>query len=286
VKEGSDHSTTNNRIELIEQTKVRDLFNDSSTFWTKIYQRNDLFAIIHQKRQAIALKYVAELSLPKTSRVLEIGCGSGFMTIALAKRGYTIKTLDCSRAMIRVAQNNANRAGLEKRIQMNIGDVHNLGFQNRSFDLIVALGVTPWLYDLKKALNEIARILTPGGYAVLNGDNIFRLNELFDPWRSPSVVSGREWVKKQLKRGSQNSRIVAHPHKYSIQKFNKYLYESKLKNLKSTNLGFGPFLLFSQIKLADGIGVKVNQKLQQYSDNGFPILRSTGSQYIVLAKKV
>jgi ubiquinone/menaquinone biosynthesis C-methylase UbiE len=287
MKEGCDQSTEDNRIDQPEQNLVRDLFDGSSTFWTQIYQQKDVFAIIHQQRQVIALRYVVELSLPNNTRVLEIGCGSGFMALALAKRGFTVEALDCSREMIKVAQNNAMQTGLDKKIHSTIGDAHNLAFQNQSFDLIIALGVTPWFYDVRKALNEIARVLVHGGYVVLNADNLFRLNQLFDPRRSPFAISSREWVKKKLSRvGSQNSRNVAHPHGYTIQKFNAYLHEANLKNIRNTNLGFGPFLLFPHIMFPDRIGVKINQKLQQYADNGFPILRSTGAQYIVLAKKV
>jgi ubiquinone/menaquinone biosynthesis C-methylase UbiE len=287
MKEGCDQSTSDNKIDQPEQNLVRDLFNGSSTFWTQIYLQKDLFAIIHQQRQAIALRYIGELSLPKTTRALEIGSGAGFMALALAKRGFTVEALDCSREMIKVAQNNAMQTGLDKKIHSTIGDVHNLAFQNQSFDLIIALGVTPWLYDVRKALNEIARVLVQGGYVVLNADNLFRLNQLFDPRRSPFTKSSCEWVRKNLSRvGSQNSRNVAYPHGYTIQKFNVYLHEANLKNIRNTNLGFGPFLLFSHFTFPDRIGVKINQKLQQYADHGFPILRSTGAQYIVLAKKV
>jgi ubiquinone/menaquinone biosynthesis C-methylase UbiE len=287
MEEDCCHSTTFNRIDQLEQNHVREFFNGSSAFWTQIYYRKDLFAIIHQQRLAIALRYVSELSLPNNTRALEIGCGSGFMALALAKRGFTVEVLDYSHKMIKVAQNNAMQTSLDKKIHLNIGDAHNLAFHNQSFDLIIALGVTPWLYDVKKALNEIARVLVHGGYVILNADNLFRLNWLFDPRRSPFAKSTREWLKKKLSRvGSQNNRNVFQPHAYSIQKFNAYLHEANLKNVRNTNLGFGPFLLFPHIEFPDRIGVKINQKLQEYADVGFPILRSTGAQYIVLAKKV
>jgi hypothetical protein len=58
-----------------------------------------------------------------------------------------------------------------------------------------------------------------------------------------------------------------------------------LRNIKNTNIGFGPFMLFGHNIFPDQVGVKIYQKLQQYSDSGFPVLRSTGSQYVVLARK-
>jgi hypothetical protein len=72
---------------------------------------------------------------------------------------------------------------------------------------------------------------------------------------------------------------------YSIGKFNEYLREVNLANIKNTNVGFGPFTLFNHIMFPDQVGVKIHQKLQRYAGSGFPILRSTGSQYIVLARK-
>jgi ubiquinone/menaquinone biosynthesis C-methylase UbiE len=229
------------------------------------------------------LNYVDELSLPKTARVLEIGCGAGFIAIALARRGFTVEAVDHVPAMIELTQRHARQRGMDNRIHTAIEDVHELTFEDRSFDLIVALGVITWLHDLRKALVEITRVLTPGGYFVPSMD---KAHTLLDPLLIPTFESILERVKHELERdGLRNPRNVARPHMYSIKEFNQYLREVNLTNIKSTNMGFGPFRILNHNVFSDRMGVKIHQKLQQYADSGFPILRSTGSQYIVLARK-
>jgi len=151
-----------------EQVLVDEHFRAESTFWKDTYQRNDALGIINRQRQAAALKYVDELSLPKTARVLEIGCGAGFLAIALAQRGFRVEAVDHAPAMVELTRRHARETGMDSLIHTAVEDVHQLSFEDESFDLVVALGVINWLHDLKKALAEITRVLKHGGYTVLN----------------------------------------------------------------------------------------------------------------------
>jgi ubiquinone/menaquinone biosynthesis C-methylase UbiE len=269
-----------------EQEFVTTCFDNSSAIWREIYQQKDVFGTIHQQRQIIALKFVKDLSLPKTTNILEIGCGAGFVTVALAKKGFSVEALDCAPSMIKATREHAKQIGMDNRIHASIGDVHDLAFQDQAFGLVVALGVTPWLNNLEKALLEIDRVLMDGGYVILNADNRYRLNHLLDPLLSPVFESTRKWIIHELlSRGPDEPSDFACPHMYLIKRFDAHLYEANLLNIKSTNLGFGPFTFLKHNIFPDQIGVSIHQKLQKYADKGYPILRSTGAQYIVLARK-
>jgi ubiquinone/menaquinone biosynthesis C-methylase UbiE len=269
-----------------EQELVNTLFNSTSAIWTDLYQLKDVFAIIHRQRQAIALRYVDDLSLPRTTKVLEIGCGAGLVSVALAKKGFTVDALDCAPSMIKATCKHAKLIGVDNRIQATIGDVHNLAFRDQSFGLVVALGVTPWLHNLKRGLLEISRVLLKGGYAVLNADNLYRLNHLIDPFLSPVFEPTRKWMMHKLLSGSSyEPQSSVFPHMYLINRFNAHLYEANLVNIKNTILGFGPFTFLNHNVFPSQTGVKIHLKLQNYADKGFPILQSIGAQYIVLARK-
>ncbi|MGA2682198.1 MAG: class I SAM-dependent methyltransferase [Candidatus Bathyarchaeia archaeon] len=278
--------TKNNR----KQKLVDELFGNQATYWRDTYKAKDIQAIIYQRRQAVALSYIDGLSLAKTAHVLEIGCGAGFMTTALAKRGFDVEAIDRTQAMIDLTLENARQAGVENRVNVCTGDIHELFYEDEFFDLIVALGVFPWLHDSQKALTEVSRTLATSGYIVLSVDNAFRVTTIVDPLTFPPFARIRIQVKRKLERigllSSSNPGTNATPYRqHSIREFNKSLYEAGLTVIKSTSVGFGPFTFFGHKLFSDEVGIKIHQKLQEYADKGYPILRSTGSQYIVIATK-
>ncbi len=269
-----------------KQKLVDEWHRGRSTFWTEVYQRKDLYASLIRLRHTTALNYVDELFLSKTTRILEIGCGAGFMAVALARKGFTVEAVDSVRSMIELTRAHARQTGMDNRIHATIGDVHELAFQDQSFDLIIALGVIPWLPNLRKALVEISRVLTAGGYFVLDASNRYCLNHLLDPLLNPAFGPIRKRVKHGLERaGLYKPWKNYEPHTYSIKDFDSYLREVNLMDIKNTNIGFGPFTFLKHSIFPDRIGLRIHQKLQRYVDSGFPILRSTGRGYIVLARK-
>jgi ubiquinone/menaquinone biosynthesis C-methylase UbiE len=264
-----------------EQQLVDEYFDARSEFWYDTYQRKDATGIVNQLRQAVALSYIDNLSLPKTARVLEIGCGAGVMAIALARRGFTVDAVDHSSAMIELTKRHAKENGMENRIHAAIKDVHELTFNDQSFDLIIALGVVGWLQNLKKALIEITRVLKPDGYVVLNSTHAHALlNPLSIPLMESFFRARERWAVRHSK---QNA---ATPHFYLAKEFNRYLSEINLKIVKYTIVGFGPFIFLNHRLFSDHIEIKIQQKLHQYADARLPFIRSAGTQNIVLARKV
>jgi ubiquinone/menaquinone biosynthesis C-methylase UbiE len=100
------------------------------------------------------------------SAVLEVSPGPGYMAIELARlsRGaFTISGLDISRTFVRIATDNARRAGVD--IDFRHGDVADMPFPSESFDFVVCTAAFKNFPDPIAALNEIHRVLRPGGRA-------------------------------------------------------------------------------------------------------------------------
>jgi ubiquinone/menaquinone biosynthesis C-methylase UbiE len=273
-----------------KQKLVDDFFDTHSTYWRDTYKEKDIFGIIYQRRQATALKCIDGLLLPKTAHVLEIGCGAGFMTAALAKRGFVIEAIDHAQAMVDLTKEHARQRGVLNQISACTGDIHELSYEDQTYDLVVALGVVPWLHDYKQALTEIKRVVKPGGYVVITMDNALRATTLLDPKTSPPIAKIRWLLKSKLKRTNllTSKKTLSNEISYSQhspKQFNSSLCEAGLTILKSTSVGFGPFTFFSHNVFSESLGNKINFGLQMFADRGYPLLRSTGSMYIVVATK-
>jgi 2-polyprenyl-3-methyl-5-hydroxy-6-metoxy-1,4-benzoquinol methylase len=273
-----------------QQKLVDELFDIQATYWRDTYKEKDISDVIYQIRQAVALKYVDELSLPKTTRVLEIGCGAGLMTAALAKRGFLVEAIDHSQSMVDLTLEHAKQTGIVNQINVCTGDIHKLSYENRTFDLIIALGVIPWLHDFQKGLAEIARVITPCGHVILTMDNALRATTLFDPKTFPPAAWIRSSIRHKLVKAkllsSWNPWINAPPYRqHSPKEFNRSLCKAGLTIMKSTSVGFGHFTFFGKRFFSNNVGIKIQQKLHQYANKEYPFFRSAGSQYIVLATK-
>jgi SAM-dependent methyltransferase len=110
---------------------------------------------------------VARLA-PPGGRVLDVGCGPGRLAIPLARHGLDVTGLDLDPAMIERARINAGRAlGDDRRPSFVVGDAASLAFPDGSFDLVVSTMSMHHWEDPIAGLREIARVLRPGGRALV-----------------------------------------------------------------------------------------------------------------------
>src|SRR5437667_10128996 len=141
----------------IQQQEVNAYFQAQSSYWKEIYTSNGVYAEIHRNRYVRVLEWVDSLALAPGSKVLEIGCGAGYIAIALAQRGFQVYAVDSAEAMVEQACQHAVEAGIADRLSVDIGDVSSLAFEDGSFDLVLAIGVIPWLERAEPAMQEMAR---------------------------------------------------------------------------------------------------------------------------------
>lgn len=111
-------------------------------------------------RQRFALEMV-EATIPPSSTILDVGCGSGVMAAKLRERGHTVWGIDFAEPMIRHARQ------LCDSDLFVVGDAQDLPFPDNTFDAAVSLGVMQFVDSDEQALREIWRVLRPGGKAVI-----------------------------------------------------------------------------------------------------------------------
>lgn len=94
-------------------------------------------------------------------RVLDVGCGTGAMSLAAAHLGYAVTGVDFCSNMLEQARQNAREDGCD--ITFVEGDASSLPFPDERFDLVINRNVLWNLTDPDGALAEWFRVLRPGG---------------------------------------------------------------------------------------------------------------------------
>ncbi len=93
-------------------------------------------------------------------KILDVGCGGGFTSELLTKRGGKVYGLDPSTALIETAKNHARANKLD--IDYRVGVAELLPYEDEFFDAIVCVDVLEHVGNLETAISEIKRVAKPG----------------------------------------------------------------------------------------------------------------------------
>jgi len=104
----------------------------------------------------------------KNQRVLEVGCGEGFLSIALGKRGNVVTGTDVSDICISIANRNKSRFSVEN-VDFLVMSASKLDFRRGTFDWVISVDLLEHLHpqDARLHVNEAARVLKLGGKYLL-----------------------------------------------------------------------------------------------------------------------
>jgi hypothetical protein len=131
----------------------------------------------------------------------------------------------------------------------------------------------------------MARVVKPEGYVFLNSDNLMRLNNLIDPRRNPALAPLKLLLKRTFEKAALRKPRLDLIHMHTTTYIDRVLSRNRLEIEKAFTLGFGPFSFLGRTLLPHSIGIRLHSWLQALADHGVVGLRSTGSQYVVLARK-
>ena len=136
------------------------------------YGRGDWFAWL-----------AAQPDWPRAGSVLEVGCGPGWFWADAApfvNSGLRLQLTDLSVGMVAEAIERVRGIGHWDRVAGQVADAAALPFPDASFDAVLASHMLYHLPDPRDGVAEIARVLCPGGTAIVATNGMANMRELFE----------------------------------------------------------------------------------------------------------
>ncbi len=134
--------------------------------------------------------------------VLDLGCAGGFMAEAMAARGANVTGIDPAAEAVEAARRHARSAGHAIRYDVGVGEA--LPYGAADFDAVVCVDVLEHVADLHKVLDEVARVLRPGGLLLF--DTINR-----NPLARLATITMAEDLLRLLPRGTHDPAMFIKP---------------------------------------------------------------------------
>lgn len=152
---------------MIEKESVKDFWNEASCgedLYLKGFDKQDYLdhSDIRYQLEPEILSF-GQFSLFNGKRTLEIGVGLGSDHQKLAEHGAILTGIDLTPRAINHTKRRFELMGLNSELQ--IADAENLPFDDSFFDAVYSWGVLHHSPETQKAVNEVYRVLKPGGFA-------------------------------------------------------------------------------------------------------------------------
>ena len=125
----------------------------------------DFGSLLDKSRRSIFVKKLDD-EIPMGSNILEAGCGTGQLSIALSRYARQIYGIDLSKGSLIEAKQFINSNDI-KSVHLFRMNIFKLFFKENTFDVIISNGVLHHTYNPKLAFSKLVRVLKPGGIIVI-----------------------------------------------------------------------------------------------------------------------
>jgi ubiquinone/menaquinone biosynthesis C-methylase UbiE len=173
-------------------------------------------------------------SLPAGSRILEVAPGPGYLAMEITRCGaFEVTGLDISRTFVEIANRNAREARLD--IEFREGNASAMPFAENSFDLVLCRAAFKNFSEPLAAMNEMHRVLKPGGRALIVD---LRKDASIEEIDAYIERSGLGWINSVIYKAT--FRYLLLPRAYSRQEFLNMAADSAFARarIQASEIGF------------------------------------------------
>lgn len=275
-------------LSLIHLTNMENTLKTQYQNAGNISARINLHAMYSVNKQGW-FKWIYEQSNIKSyTNVLELGCGDGRLWVDNANEvadGLLVNVTDISDGMVNDARRNISQAYdcIDKNVEFsyNIVDCQDIPYENESYDYVIANHVMFYCDDIDKALQQIKRVLKPGGvficatYGVHHMQEISQLVKEFD--KRIVLAADNLYDKFGLEGGAE--RLLKYFGKVDKIKYEDYLLVDKTEPLAEYILSChgnqNQYLLDRYSDFKAFIGKKLAHPIKITKDAGIFICKKT-----------
>jgi ubiquinone/menaquinone biosynthesis C-methylase UbiE len=257
------------------------LYNEKSGYWDSVYKVDEcelsIYAMHFLQRRNIIWQMISRLPKHESMTALDAGCGPGAYLQILLSEKYEVDALDPAEEMLERARANVP-VGLEQSVHFHHGEVQSLRFKDATFDLVLSVGVIMYIEDDVKAVQELCRVLKPGGTLIMVVDNKRNLADLIDiPARA------RNFFKKILgyflrHRSLGHTAEFGYSRTYSPHEIKSLLRQNGLEIEAEASTGINPLLFNGKRIFTNRIDVRLEKVFQGLTK--LPGLKRTGYIYV------
>lgn len=126
---------------------------------------DDFGTLLDKSRDSIFIKKLDD-EIPHHSNILEAGCGTGQLSIALSRYNRSVHSIDLSKGSLTEAKKFITKNNI-KNVQLYRMNIFNLYFPENYFDVIISNGVLHHTFDAKLAFKILSKHLKPNGIIVI-----------------------------------------------------------------------------------------------------------------------
>jgi len=244
------------RLSVAPRVEVVRKFYEAAPF--PGYPPNDSLTWLRARAERNRFAQLLDRSIPGDARIVEIGCGTGQMSLYLARAERVVVGADITRASLQLAAEAARRFDMSW-VQFVETDLLQPGLRDDAFDIVYAAGVLHHLPDPLAGFARIARLARPGGKIIVGLYNRYarlplRLRRLvarmtryryipFDPVladRRAEPERRRAWLRDQYQHPEE--------HRHTVREVQRWFAENGVRYLRcypSATIGDEPDDLFS-----------------------------------------
>jgi SAM-dependent methyltransferase len=150
--------------------RVRD-FYDRAPF--PGYPPRDSIEWLRARAERSEFARLLDRAIPGDAAIVDLGCGTGQMSLYLARAGRRVIGADLTRASLRLGAAAARRFGLESRVRFVETDLQRPALRKNAFDIVYSSGVLHHTPDPRASFARLAPLARPGGMIILGLYNAF-----------------------------------------------------------------------------------------------------------------